>query len=341
MKRIASDNETGSLVPADLFTLSPITSAGIQARNFTAGFVAGGECIAPDFYTPTSLDDDIADLCDPSVPVSDERLFNVVVKYFCAYVDDSAFCRAVPFAELARLYEKFGRHQSLNEPEDDIEIMNRMRQLSGALRVLADAPRMAHVMRDIIAMDMGDNLKGGYVGIDVGAATGILLVALHIHARRNGAEPVLIRGYSDDPVAGERTHDLVRCLGAGDILRMDPSRARAFRWLNGLGRVVVVNEMLSGMQRMLKPWNFFDRYKALVSAAPQEAQTARFYPEGIIAYSREANMSLILSPESGYGAPEEYAGGGFTPQGFVVRGQVTPTHKLGADFYRYLLPERS
>lgn len=339
MKTRVSENKSGPLVSTDLFTLSPITSAGIQARNFTAGFGAGGECIAPDFYTPTSLENDIAELCDPEVPVSDARLFNVVVKYFCAYVDDSAFCRAVPFAELSRLYENFGRHQSLNEPEDDIEIMNRMRQLSSALRVLADAPRMAHVMRDIISMETDADFRDGYVGVDVGVATGILLVALHVHARRNGAEQMLIRGYSNDPVAGERSHDLVRSLGAGDILRMDSAKPGAYRWLNGLGRVVVVNEMLSGMQRMLQPGNFFDRYKALASGAPEESRKACFYPQGIIAYSRDANMSLILSPENGYGAPAEYAGAGFTPQGFVVRGQVTPTHKLGADFYRYLLPQ--
>jgi len=312
----------------------------MQARNFTAGFGAGRECIAPDFYTETSLAADIAVLSDPGNEVTDRRLFNVVVKYFCAYVDDAAYDRAVPFHELAALYENFGRHQSLNEPEDNIELMNRMRQLSGALRVLADAPRMAHVLRDIISLKIPDDNLSRYVGIDLGTASGILQVALHIHARRNGFKEVVIRGFINDPLAGERTHDLVRALGAGDVLNIDPARAQSYRWLNGLKPVVVVNEMLSGMQRMLKPWNFFDRYKALLHSLSSAKEGAMFYPDGIIAYSREANMSLILSPESGYSAPDEYADSGFTPQGFVVEGQVTPTHKLGEDFYHYLMPGR-
>ena len=338
MKERLSDTDIRPYYDATLFQLSPITSAGIQARNFTAGFFQGGECIAPDFYTQTSLEADIDVLSDPKSAVSDESLFNLVVKYFCAYVDETAFHRSVPFSELVRLYENFGRHQSLNEPQDNIELMNRMRQLSGALRVLADAPRMAHVLRDIISLRVPYKEEERYVGIDMGTTTGILLLAQHIHARRNGFSEIVIRGFTNDPLAGERTHDLVRALGAGDVLRIDPARPRAYAWLEGLRPVVVVNEMLSGMQRMLKPGNFFDRYKALVGSVPSTAKDAVFYPEGIIAYSREANMSLILSPESGYSAPVEYSGTGFTPQGFMLDGQVTPTHKLGEGFYRYLLP---
>lgn len=337
MKNIASDNGIQAPFNADIFQLSPLTTTGIQARNFTAGFTLGEDCFAPDFYTETSLKTDISELCDPDVDVSPERLFNIVVKFFCSYVDETAHHRAVPFVELMGLYENFGRHQSLNEPDDNIEIMNRMRQLSGALRVLADAPRMAHMLRNVVSLEVREDGRDQYVGIDMGTATGIMMVALHIHARRNCFEDVTIRGFTNDPVAGERTHDLIRSLGAGDVLRMDPARPQAHSWLGEFKPVFVVNEMLSGMQRMLKSGNFFSRYKALFLAAPEAAGEAIFHPEGIIAYSREANMSLILSPENGYSAPSEYVDSAFTPQGFLANGEVTPTHRLGEDFYRYLV----
>lgn len=339
MKHTESDCRLRLQTGSEPFTLSPITSAGIQARNFTAGFSMGSDCIAPKFYTHTSLRDDISKLCDPATEITDERLFNIVVKYFCAYVDETAFDRAVSFSELVGLYENFGRHQSLNEPEDNIELMNRMRQLSGALRVLADAPRMAHVLRDVITMPISDDERRRYVGVDLGVATGIMLVGQFVHASRNEFRECVIRGYTTDPVAGERTHDLVRALGVADVLNIDPARPQAYRWLEGLRTAVVVNEMLSGMQRLLKPGNFFNRYKAFAGAVPGLTVGALYYPEGIIAYSKDANMSLILSPENGYSAPPEYAGSGFTPQGFVVGGGVTPTHKLGEDFYRYLVAE--
>jgi len=316
------------------YPLSPLASAGLQARNFTLASQSSNEIIAPDFFSENSLEEEFSRLCDPGEPITDSRLLNVVVKYFCAYLDDSMSSRSLSFAEIVEVFEGFGRHQSLNEPHDDIERMNRMRQWSGVLRMLADVPRMAHILRDVLGMNV-QSPKSRFVGLDMGTASGMLLVGMAANARRNGYEEPLVRGFMNDPVAGERTHDLLRALGVGDVLAVSPSDGRAYAWLQGISPTLVVNEMLVGSQQPLGVRDFFVPYKTLASAAGPLFFTT-FYPEGIIAYCREANMSMIITPDNGFQVPAEYMTSGLVAQGFLQSAQVMPTHLMGVDFYSYL-----
>lgn len=316
---------------------SPLASAGIQARNFTAAIESSQPSIAPGFYTPDSLMRDVERLCDPAEPVSDTRLLNVAVKYFFAYVHEAQE-EPVSYAEVAELYEQFSRHQSMNEPEDDIETMNRLRQWSSVLRVLADAPRAAHVMRGVIGQGDAPMYGGGpYVGVDIGAGTGIMLLALQIQARRNGFSDIYTMGYQSDPVSGERTHDLVHSLGAGSVMLADPTREGAYGVLSGRPISYVANEVVAGMQHTLDSENFFRKYSAFFSVAGDNVHTAAFFPEGLIAHSATAHASVILAKENCFQPPAEYLNERFIPQGLILEGKVVPMHKLGKGFYQYIL----
>ena len=318
------------------FGLSPLATAGMQARNFTA-IARPGAGIAPDFYTASSLAADIEQLCDPDMPTGDGALLNVAVKYFFAYVHEGAQHDSVPYAEVAALYELFSRHQSLNEPADDIETMNRLRLWSPVLRVLADAPRAAHVMRAVIGQRGAPLACGGpYVGVDIGVGTGILLLAEQIQARRNGFADVQTYGFQVDLMAGERTHDLVHGLGAGSLMLADPAHPGAYGLLKGRNIQYVANETVAGIQPFLRAENFFDKYRAFHAVVGADAEDAAYFPEGIIAYSRAENTSVILSRENGFQVPAEYRGSEFTPQGLILEGAVLPMHRLGEEFNRFL-----
>jgi len=318
-------------------TGSPLASAGIQARNFTAAFMGPKPSIAPDFYTAESLADDIEQLCDPEQPVSDERFLNVAVKYFFSYVHDGAHGEPVPYAEIAGLYEQFSRHQSMNEPSDDIEIMNSLRQWSSVLRVLADAPRAAHVMRAVIGQCDAPVYSGGpYVGVDIGAGTGVMLLAQQIQARRNGFTDIQTLGFQTDPVSGERTHDLVHSIGAGSVMLADPTREGAYGVLGGRNISYAANEVVAGIQQSLCEENFFKKYKAFFAAVGDRIQQTAFFPEGLIAHSGTVGASVILAKENSFQAPVEYMDAEFIPQGLIIEGKVLPMHKLGKDFYQYL-----
>lgn len=316
---------------------SPLAAAGMQARNFTASVRDIVPGIAPDFYEPGSLASDIERLCDPACKLRDEAFLNVAVKYFFSYVHDGAQDDKVPYGEIAGLYEQFSRHHSLNEPADDIEIMNRLRQWSPVLRVLADAARAAHVMRAVIGQrDVPRAGVGPYVGVDIGAGTGIMLLAQQVQARRNGYADVQTFGFQADMMAGERTNDLVRSLGAGSLMLADPTREGAYGVLRGRGISYVANEMVAGIQQSLRAENFFNKYKAFYASVGKDAAQAAFFPEGLIAYSRVENASVILAKENGYQAPAEYGDGEFIPQGLILEGKVLPMHRLGGGFNRYL-----
>ncbi len=317
---------------------SPLASAGIQARNFTAPVRNHKPGIAPDFYSADSLVSDIERLCDPDEKPKEERFLNVAVKYFFSYVHDGAHDERIPYDEISELYEQFSRHQSLNEPNDDIEIMNSLRQWSSVLRVLADAPRAAHVMRAVIGQCGLNRYSGGpYVGVDIGAGTGIMLLAQQIQARRNGYLDIQTLGFQTDPVSGERTHDLVHSLGAGSVMLADPTREGAYGVLRGRTINYVANEMVAGIQQSLTEENFFRKYKAFFAAVENSASQAEFFPEGLIAHSGVEGASVILAKENYFQAPDEYVNADFVPQGLILEGKVLPMHKLGKGFYRYLI----
>jgi hypothetical protein len=330
--------------PAFLLNGSPLASAGMQARNFTTALDCAGSGIAPDFYTPDSLAQDIERLCDPDQVATNECYLNVAVKYFFAYVHDGAHEERLEYGEIAGLYGQFSRHHSLNEPGDDIEIMNRLRQWSPVLRALADAPRAAHVMRAVIGQRDAPRPSGShvggylgpYLGVDIGAGTGIMLLAQQIQARRNGFTDVQTLGFQADPVSGERTHDLVHSLGAGSVMLADPTREGAYNILRGRMVSYVANEMVAGMQQSLSEANFFKKYKAFFAAVAGNADRAAFFPEGLIAHSGQAGISLIFAKENAFQAPPEYMNTEFVPQGLIIEGRVLPMHRLGTGFYRYL-----
>lgn len=320
------------------FTKSPLASAVLQARNFTAVVTQSGSNIAPDFYSAESLGGDIERLCDPHYVITDEDFLNVAVKFFFAYVHDGSHNEQIPYAEIADLYEQFSRHHSMNEPGDDIEVMNLLRQWSPVLRVLADAPRAAHVMRAVIGQrDVSDCNGGPYVGVDVGAGTGIMLLAQQIQARRRGFLDIQTLGYQTDPVSGERTHDLVHSLGAGSVMLADPTRENAYGVLRGRTINYAANEVVAGIQQSLNFENFFSKYSAFVAAVGNSLNQTSFFPEGLIAHSGTAGASVILAKENGFQPPAEFMDVEFIPQGLILEGKVLPMHKLGRDFYQFLI----
>lgn len=316
---------------------SPLASAGMQARNFTTAIRSAKPGIAPGFYVSDSLASDVERLCDPSVTIADTDLLGMAVKYFFAYVHESAYNEPVPYGEIAGLYEQFSRHQSMNEPTDDIETMNRLRMWSSVLRVLADAPRAAHVMRAVIGQKDAPKYGGGpFVGVDIGAGTGIMLLALQIQARRNGYSDIQTLGFQTDSVSGERTHDLVHSLGAGSVMLADPTREGAYGVVRGRMISFVANEVVAGIQQSLNGDNCFRKYLAFFNAVGDSVGSAAFFPEGLVAHSAQAHASVILARENRFQPPAEYLDDQFIPHGLIMEGGVTPMHKLGRDFYKYL-----
>lgn len=290
----------------------------------------------PASFAPASLSSDVERLCDPQHPVSGEDIVNLVWKYFFAYVFDGAQDEEVSDEEIAELYSLFIRHDSLNEPGDDIETMNRIRRLGQGLYPFADLPRLCTAIKAVVLHQSDDMPERGFLGLDLMSGSGMLMLAEYIQARRSGYEDVQIWGIEPDADASERTYDLIASLDVGGVVCLDPADPRAYAIAGSQSVQFVTNSMLAAPLKKVDPVRLFGCYQALFGRNSLRADRAGFYPEGVIAYCRSENVSLVLSRETDFQAPAEYAREALTVHGLLFGGQVVPNHRVGAEFCRYL-----
>ena len=293
----------------------------------------------PECHRTTSLVQDIEELCDPRKPVSDELVVNLVAKYFFAYIHRGSHREVVPLPEISGLYEMFSRHQSLNEPADDIETMNSLRRWSFALRMLGDLPKTAHILRSIILQHLPPEVMDRrYVGLDIGTGTGILLLAEYIQAHRRGFKDIETWGVEYDMGIGRRTGQLQRELGAGQVIAADARTPGAYRTMAGKAITFVSNETVSACHERLRKEHFVQIFYTLFAVLRGGLKHTSFFPEGLIVFSREQSISLVLSRTNGFQGPAAYDTEDFFPQGVVIEGQIVPLHQLGGDFLRFVPP---
>lgn len=320
IRKAVSEAPSGSL----------LSGTSIQARNFTT-VIGSGAAKTPAFFRKTSLIEDLDTLCDPAVLPDGDLLLNFVLKYFHAYVHDGSHSERISFADISSLLEAFARHQSLNEPGDDAEVMNRMRNWSGALRSLADVPRASYIAGKVVSTRLqeehGD--RRPFLGMDIGTASGLLVLALWVQAHRNGFTYAIPCGFMADPLAGERTADLLRDLDAGTIIPSDPSRTGSFASIYGMQVDFVANESLALLQGGIDRQRCFARYNALFQAVGYKLEGAVFLPEGVVAHCCGESMSALLSTDNHFQPPVGYEDSSFLPQGLILDGEVLPAHKLG------------
>ncbi len=296
--------------------------------------------LRPEVYRNTSLMDDVAELCDPALPVRDPLLVNVVVKYFFSYVHEGAHNARIHIGDVTRLFDLFSRHQSLNEDGDDIELMNSLRQWSFALRMLADVPKTCHILRSIVRQKLPQqSTVEGFVSLDIGTGSGVLMLAQYILGRRLGFDSPEVWGIEYDQPVAERTGRMAESLGFGRVARADARNMESYGVVAGRKLSYVSNETISATHQRLRRERFVQIFYTLFDACKGQLRHAAFFPEGLIVYSKELNVSVMLSRENGFQGRLEYQTLDFYPQALFIEGQVTPLHLLGEDFLKYLSPE--
>lgn len=305
----------------DKTQLSSVDAASMHAGRFASGYRA----LDRDFYVPTSLVSDIETMAAGDV-ISEKGLLNIAVKFFYSFVFDGAHISSVSFDDVAQLYELFVRHRSMSEPGDDPEVMHRVRMWSSALGVIANARRAACAMRHVIA---AHEMSRGAVktGVDAGCASGLLLVAAYIGARRAGAERIQNFGFNSDLICSERCHELSRALGVGAVLPIQQGRPISLGVLAEKEVHLVTDEWLLSGLSSLEDDGFFLRHESLQEVA--DLRRGVYVPEGIVAHCDSAGISVILTGHDGYGLPLDEKGQVFTPQAFLLNNEMIPAHKFG------------
>lgn len=276
--------------------------------------------------TPLALD--VERMADPATEVNTDALVNLAAKYFFAFVHPGAQENPVPVEEIALLVMMYERCASLNEPDDDIEIMNVLRRHAPGLSLAADAGRAALILSELLRQAPAAGSK--FLGLDIHTGSGLLALGQCLMARRLSRRPIEVWGMERDGATAQRAGELLRSLGAGNVVEADPASAASYDILGGRPVSMISTPLVTGETGSLSEDMYFGSYAALFEALGKEAHRSAFFPEGLIAYSRDMNASLILSRENGYQRPPEYADATFHPQGLVVDGRVLPLHRLAS-----------
>lgn len=288
--------------------------------------------IAEDVYVQTPLVQDVEELRDSTVEAAGGRLVNLAEKWFFAFVHPGAEERPVPYEALAELHGLHARHKSLNEPGDDIWTMNRLRSLSPALSLVSDPARSAHVLHMLLELPVADRAR--CFGLVLGAGCGLAMLGGHLSMVRAGVHESGWLGVEADPEAAVRADELSRFLGLGEVVCVDPADPAAYGPLPEVDRILcpsVFGPLRDGS------WHAsLHAVQALFRHAPGRVEHAEAHPEGVIAYSRDTGVSLILSRDTAFKCPVDYHPSSLNPQGLYQDDRVLPLHRLGEPFRSFL-----
>lgn len=265
-------------------------------------------------------------LGDPAQILDERELVNLAAKYFFAYVHPGAQENPVPADEIGRLLAMHARSKSLNEPDDDIEVMNTLRMFGPGLGLVSDAVRAGMILLEMMSQDPAPGQR--FLGLDIHTGAGLLVLGQYLMGRRLGRKTIEVWGMDHDQATAERSGALLRSLGVGNVISADPADAASYDILGGRPVSMISTPMVAGETAHLSEERFFGSYAALFEALGKSVDASVFFPEGLIAYSRDMNASLIFSKDNGYQRPPEYAESTFHPQGLLIDGRVLPLHRL-------------
>ncbi len=270
-------------------------------------------------------------LFDPAADLEPEQWPDLAAKYFFAYVHPGSEKAPVPLAAVRELMELFARQESLNEPDDDIEVMNLLRRHSRPLAPLSDPALAGHVLRAVADMaPRWEPDRPVFQGVDLFSGAGWLVLAQHVLARRLGFGDVRVLGLEPDPGVAERGQDLLERLGLGRIRAADPADPEAPALLPGPPDFVSTGA-LGWHERILTRGGYFAALSNLSRYFGGLVPSACF-PEGLVVYSRETGVSLLLSGGNLFQGPPDLADTRFTVQGLYVDNRLTPLHRMGEHY---------
>ncbi|EHJ46761.1 hypothetical protein DFW101_0744 [Solidesulfovibrio carbinoliphilus subsp. oakridgensis] len=263
-----------------------------------------GPVMSPEDYVPGSLFSLVARLCRPDVPVDGPGLFSLCLKYCFNYVHPERLGDAVTLEEATRLAGQFVRRRGGTRSLAGQDGLRRLLLHHGfALQMLLDLPKTAHLLTALLARPV-PAARERFVGLDLGAGTGILLLGQYLLARRRGHDTPDLVGIEHLPQVAGRAHALLTALGVGRVVTGDATRPAVYVDLPQDPIACVTNETLPASGRRLYKEPFPAICAALYAAlGPRLAPTA-FLPEAVWASDREGRSWLRLTPANGFAGGE-------------------------------------
>ncbi len=258
-----------------------------------------GPVIAPELLVSGALPDLIDALCRPETPAHPTLLGSLVLKYAHAYVHPERLGEDVSLADLTDLAGRFVRRRGGTALLDGQNALRRFLLHHGfALQMLLDLPKTVHLLTALLAAK--PEVANGFLGLDCGAGTGILLLGAYLLARRNGvAAPTLI-GFEVQPQVAARADALLSGLGVGQVRQADATRPETFAALPDGPVACLANETLPSAGRRLYKEPFPVINAALFAVLGPRLSRTVFLPEAVWASDRAGREWLRLTPENAF-----------------------------------------
>lgn len=144
-----------------------------------------------DYFTNQPIQEDFEKLCDPELLFDEHRedvnhlTLNFVIKYLAAYLE-------VVQGDVRGMRQKIRWLIELRQ-EVDAKDLSAVREENFALHCLADVRQSAAIFKEVAFNDHFE-ARDGFIGLDIGSGTGILMMAMAIAARRKGIDQILCVG---------------------------------------------------------------------------------------------------------------------------------------------------
>ena len=260
-----------------------------------------GPVVPPEALTPGTLPDVIAALADRRIPPVPAVLASLCLKYFYAYVHADSLDTEVSLDALTRLAGQFVRRRGGTALLDGQDVLRRFLLHHGfALQMLIDLPKTVHLLTALLALPVPGSDR--FLGLDLGAGTGILLLGQYLLARRAGIAAPTLLGFEFQPQVATRADALLAALGVGRVQQADATQGETYATLPDGPVACVTNETLPSAGRRLYKEPFPAINAALFAAlGPRLADTA-VLPQAVWASDRAGRTWLRLAPENAFAA---------------------------------------
>ncbi|WP_428558722.1 MAG: hypothetical protein ACP59X_12475 [Solidesulfovibrio sp. DCME] len=299
-----------------------------------------GPVMDPALYVAGSLPGLLAALAKPGGRADGPALGSLCLKYAHAYVHPDRIGQDVSLEAVTELAGQFVRRRGGCRSLAGRDGLRRLLLHHGfALQMLFDLPKTVHLLTALGAAASRVLAGEGFLGLDCGAGTGILLLGQYLLAGQLGVAAPSLWGIEHLPPVAARADDLLSALGVGRVLCGDATASAIYNNFPQGPVACLTNETLPSRGRRLYKEPFTAICQALFAALGDRLGDTAFVPEAVWAVDR-AGEWLRLAPENafagddGQGKPARL----FAMADVELAGRRLPADRVGEPFADLLAP---
>ncbi|WP_157493164.1 hypothetical protein [Desulfonatronovibrio magnus] len=285
-------------------------------------------------YRSDSLAQEIEKACVPKNDLSRTDILNILVKYFYAYIYPDSMDSSINLKDISVCFNQF-IHRRLGTPLlwDKIDLRRSLLKYGFSLAMLADLPKSAHIFHEIALSKIDpDKFKGFFLGIDIGAGTGILMLAQMVAARKNEFDKIKITGIERDKPTFERTRLIADKLNLGTMLLGDAKKRLTYSFLSNDSVTFISNETLPGVSARLWKEDFIVINKMLFDSYETLLRLTHFFPNQVYARDKSTERVIILNRDNNFYNTNQYPLRLMYPYAIELDNAACPLTEIGWEY---------